>query len=245
MIKVSSIFQDVLQQIAKEENGDLSYDDFNRLSKRAELRLLYWVTGDARGGVMPAPYETQKNKDMVSPFILVFNSPLDSKSQFERPEDYYQYENLFSLEAPESSSECEEDKKCGAEDSENTVSKTQVKLLDTSKFYKRANTYIEPLKPSNKNPIAKQVGKKFEILPLGIQGVTLEYVRYPKYAAIKTVDNDDYNEPIIDEDTSKNYEWGENAYDILVYIIVDLFSNSVREASLKQANEITNKGINK
>lgn len=246
MIKASSILEDVLQQIAKEENGDLTHDDFNRLSKRAELRLLWWLTGDVRSGQLPAPYETQKNKDMVSPFIQPYKGSVDANSQITRPADYYQYENMFSLEAAEGTDECEDDDNdCGDEEKSISVGKTQIKLLDNQQFNIRANTYIESLKPSARKPIAKQVGTKFEFLPLNLQGVTLEYIRYPKYAKIVTKNDAVYNQPVVDETKTENFEWDSNAADLLVYIIVDLFSNSVRESSLKQFNESTGKGLNK
>ena len=237
---------DVQQQIAKEENGDLSFDDFNRLSRRAELRLLWWITGDIRGGILPEPYVTQKNRDMVSPFTLKYDASLDSLAQITRPADYYQYENMFSLGVPEGSDECDEDDKdCGEDGDSEEVFKTPIKLLDNQQFYKRANSYIESLRPSLKKPIAKQIGKKFEFLPVNLPGVTLEYIRYPIYGKIITKLDTVFNQDVVDEAVSINYEWTEGVIDLLVWIIVDFFGTSVREAALKQANEMTNKGVNK
>lgn len=252
MILASSIYNDVIHQISKEENGDLSYSDFNRLSKRAELRLLYLITGDIKGGIPPEPYLTQKNKDWLAPLITKYSNSLDANAQITRPADYYGYENMYSLSSIELEGQadtgCDEDgddTKCDDDNSEEeaqaSVNKVPIELLDGQQFYYRAKSYISGLRPSKSKPIAKEIGRNFEFLPTNLAGVTLEYVRYPVFAEIKTSTDIIYNDLIVNEGTTINYEWDESVRETLVYIIVDLFANRVREQSLKQFNEFSQK----
>jgi len=249
MIKVSSIYMDFLHQIQKEEIG---VDDFNRLSKLAELRLMYWVTGDIRGGVPPEPYLTQKNKDYVSPFITKYKTTPNEDGEIIRPTDYYQYENMYAMYLSGNEGDGEEDaggcSENGSTNEESTTSdgieKVPIELMEGQEFYYRNKTYIQGLRPSTKKPIAKQVGKGWEILPQGIPGVTLEYIRYPKYAILKVTSDPIYYNVIPDEVNSINYEWEENARDVLLFFMVDYYFNSTREQAGKQANLSTAKTPN-
>lgn len=245
MIPVSNMYMDFLHQIQKEEIG---VEDFNRLSKLAELRLMYWVTGDIRGGVPPEPYITQKNKDYVSPFIEKYKTTPNEDGEIIKPAGYYQYENMYALFLSGNDGCSEEDTE-GSEGDDGATEETEIKkvaieLLDGQEFYYRVNTYIKDLKPSIKKPIAKQVGKGWELLPNGIPGVTLEYIRYPKYAVLKVKEDPVYYNIVPDETNSINYEWDENAHDILLFFIVDYYFNSTREQAGKQTNLATGKTAN-
>lgn len=244
-IKVSSLYNDVLQQISK-ENGTLTITDFNRFSKRAENFFLDWVTGRVQGDVLPQMYVTQKTKDFVSPLIKPFKTSLDSDGRITKPDDYFVYENIYALYMNEENV-CEDDVDldCDKSDVDNkeTVGKVSVTLLDGDKFTKRLDSKIKGLAPSIKKPIAKEVGMFFEFAPKEIGGVVLEYVSYPIYAeAVGVVDPIYYTE-VISETLSTNYQWGEYARNYLIYIIVDMWSNSVRERAQKEFNTATNKQL--
>ena len=75
-----------------------------------------------------------------------------------------------------------------------------------------------------------------ELLPNDLGSVVLEYIRNPVFAEIKTKMDTVYNEEVADPDTSINYEWPEAVREVLVWFIVDLFSNYTREQALKQFN---------
>lgn len=238
-ISISSVYADVQFQIHK-DNGTLTFTDFNRLSVRAENRIQEWLTGDVRQGINPYPFGTQKNKDLLAPFITTHKSILDSEGRIEIPSDYCSYENMYSL-----SLENICDDKVSCDDKKTEISKIPIELLDGQAFYYRANTFISGLKPSTKKPIAKQVSNQFEFLPKDIQGVVLEYIRFPKYGTVVTTIDPIYNEEVIDEAASTNYEWDEKAREMLVYFITDLYSNHIRETALKQFNDSTGKTVTK
>lgn len=243
-ITVSSVYNDVLQEISK-ENGVLTITDFNRLSKRAENFIIDYITGRIQGDTLPQMYFTQKVKDYVSTFIKQYKAALDSEGRITKPSDYYMYENMYSMSLDVNTSCDEEEKDCDADDTDNagSIKKVQVELLDGDKFTKRLTSKIKGLAPSVNKPIAKEVGNYFYFAPQGLEGVSLEYVKYPVYAvAVAGVDPIYYNE-VIDEALSTNYEWGEYARNLLAYVIVDLYSNSVRESALKQFNNSTNKQL--
>lgn len=242
MIKVSTIYDNVQYQISK-ENGYLSFTDFNKLSKRAELRLLDWVTGRIEGNVLPQMYVTQKTKDAVAPLITKYPTSLDKDGFFAKPLDYYHYENMYALVLE--NIVCDEDEAggCGENETKNNIVLYPIQLLDGDKFLYRQNTFIKDLKPTEKKAIAKEVGLGFDILPKAIGGVKLEYIRYPKYAvAVGKIDTI-YNDEVIDESASTDYEWSEYATEALVYFIVDFFSNHTREQASKQFNQLTNKEV--
>ena len=232
MLSVIDIYKDCEDRINVEENGQFSYPMFNRFSKLAELNLLDWLSGDISALIPPEPFRTQKNSDYLSPFIVKY--PVNVKDGIiTRPDDYYLYQNLYCLSGD---AECD--------DTEGMViSKITVKVLSNSKFYQRARTYIKSLQPSLKKPIAKQGGKEFQFLPDDIGSVVLEYVRYPKFAFIATVQDGVYNQPVPDAANSKDYEWDEWASGALVWFICDAFANRTREQALKMANSMTGKVV--
>lgn len=237
MISVISIYEDVTKDSANTaENGELGILQFTRLSRRAEISLFNWLTGDPAGIQPPTPYLTQKNKDWLSPFITKF--PAHVVDGFiTRPANYAAYENFYRLGSG-TNSDCDEDE---------TVSQDEcniaIELLDGQKFYQRCNTFIEGLKPSLNKPIAKMIGNTFEVLPKDLGSVTLEYIRRPKYAEIKTKVDVVYNEVVPDPLTSIDYEWQEEVRDVLIYIITDYYANNTRENAIKEFNMITGKQL--
>lgn len=235
-ITVSSVFDDVRQMVAK-ENGYVSISDFNKLSKRAENRLLDWGTGRIEGTFLPQMYTTQKDKDFVAPFITKYKAMLSDDGTISKPEDYYLFENLYGLSLEEAA--CDEDEKeCGDTDSQK-IKKDTIELLNGSEFAFRLNTRIKGLKPSVQKAICKEVGSGFEFAPEELAGVTLEYVRYPVYAVAVGMIDPTYNDEVINPNASTNYEWGEYARDMLVWIICDLFFDTIRESAGKSMNMAT------
>lgn len=232
MAGVVSVYQDCSDRINVEENGQFSYVMFNRFSRLGELRLLEWLSGDISAVIPPEPYRSQKNRDWLAPFLVKYSANL-SNGSITRPSDYYLYQDLYSLSGDTSCDDTEE----------LVVVKQPVEILSNDKFYQRARTFISGLRPSIKKPIAKQVGKSFEFLPEELGSVTLEYIRYPKFASIVTKIDTVYNEEVPNESLSINYEWDEWARELLVFFICDAFANRTREQSLKAVNAMTNKTI--
>lgn len=232
-----------VQYLINKEGGEILHSDYNRLSKQAENRLMYWITGDIRGGVPPEPYLTQKNKDFISQFITSFKSNLDSNGRITRPDNYYQFENMFALSLIDTT--CDDpDTDCDSDEITDEIKSTPIELVDGSKFTHRLKSNITGLRPTIKRPITKQIGKEFEIAPKDVAAVTLEYIRYPVYANIVSTDNTTFRDEEINEAASTNYEWDENAREMLIFIITDLYSNHIREKALKEHNAATGKTIN-
>lgn len=137
-----------------DQNGQLSYATFSRMSKRAELQLLDFLTGGVTNERLPIPWISQKNKDWLSHLITKFPDQV-SGGIISRPADYYQYENFYKGGSANNSG-CEEDE----EDTPQTDEcNTPIELLDGQQYYERCRTYIEELKPSMSKPIAKMVGE--------------------------------------------------------------------------------------
>lgn len=234
MVNVIDLYYSVaLDDANKDSNGTLSFERFNRLSKRAELKLIDWISGDISGEKPPEPYTTQKDKDFLSPFITKYPAQIVNGA-ITKPSDYYGYENMYRL-GNKLSADCEEE--APASDGCNTT----IELLDGSQFNERCNTEIDELKPSFNLPISKLVGKQFEFIPNDLGSVVLEYIRYPKYGEIKTKMDTVYNEEVPDPATSIDYEWDDKAMNLLIWFIVDMFCNHNREQALKQFNAITGK----
>ena len=229
MISATAVYTDCSDRINVEENGQFSYSMFNRFGWLGQLSLLDWLSGDVKGIEPPEPYRTQKLRDYLSPFVVKYPFNVSDESMT-RPDDYYLYQDLYRLTGKQD---------CDSLDEINIIKKP-IDLLSNDKFNIRANTNIKSLKPENK-AIAKQVGKTFEFLPKGIGSVTLEYIRYPKMAFLSAKKDNVYNQLIPDEDSSINFEWDEFARGILVWYIVDSFSNRNREQSLKSFNNSTGK----
>jgi hypothetical protein len=236
MIDIISVYQDAARDnVNKDENGYFGYEMFNRLSRRAELRLLDWLTGDVSGVTPPANFITVKSKDLVSPFITRFTTNV-SGGEITKPSDYYLYENMFRITGKLQSS-CEEDE----EDDNTEDCNIPIEMLDNDKFYIRCNTHIKLLKPSFNKPISKMVGNRIEFKPQDLGSVALEYIRFPKFGTIKTIVDPQYNDEIADPATSDNYEWDEGVRELLVWFITDTFSIHTREQALKQHNQLTGK----
>lgn len=230
MISAIETYQDCSDRINVQENGQFDYSMFNRFSWLGQLRLLDWLSGDVSGVQPPEPYRTQKNRDWLSNFVVPYSVNVMG-GEFQRPSDYYLFQDLYSLSG---NVDCEDDDPI-------VINKIPVTLISNNKFYTRSDTYITSLKPTQSKPIVKQVGKMFVFAPSDIGSVTLEYIRLPLRAYIATVLDPVYNQPIPDVPNCIDFEWDEFARNILVYYIVDAFANRNREQALKQVNLITNK----
>lgn len=237
MIKVSEVYTDVAEDnILTAQNGDLSYAKFSRISKRAELRLLDWLTGDVSNATPPFPFTSQKVKDWASPFITP--ATLNVEDGFiDLPDDYYLFESSVMVNSTKQLN-CE----TGVEIKDQKPN-IPIELLDPQVFDDRISTYIKRLKPSLSRPISKRVDLRFEYDPVDLGTIRLLYYRYPKFANIVVKEDSVYKNEIIDENASTNYEWGEYAREILIWFITDTFAVNTREISLKQANKDTGKTV--
>jgi hypothetical protein len=234
MISVIEIYEALSKDIVNgAENGRVAPSSFNRKSRRAELRLMDYLTGDVEGVAPPAPYLTQKNKDLLSDF-LVSKLLVAKDGKIDRPADYYQYDNLFYIEGR--FVDCDQE--------EIAQHRKPIELLDGSQFSERCDTSIEELKPENK-PIAKIVKAQFVFAPKDIGNVQLEYIKYPKFAELKMKKDLQYNNEVPDPATSINYEWPLAAMDALLYFMTDFVSVKNRDRALKEQNELTNKSATK
>lgn len=233
MISAISIYDDwIKDSINKWESGYASIDMFNRLSRRAELAILDWLSGDVAAVLPPEPWVTQKNKDWLSPFIAEFKTSVEG-GYFNKPEDYYKYDNSARL-GSKIEDDCEEEV---VQDGCDTL----ITILDGDKYNQRCNTYIKDKKPSLKKPIGKIVGDRFRVNPIDIGSVVLDYIRYPKFAQVGKTTDPIYNDEVTDPNNTLDYEWGEWARPALVYFLTDYFSNHTREQALKQFNSATAK----
>lgn len=230
-LSIVSVFDDVVKDTANaDQNGQLTYAQFSRLSKRAELSLLDWLTGGVTNERLPIPWVSQKNKDWLSPFITKLKTQVVN-GVIERPADYYQYENFYRLGSSVAAD-------CDDEDIPTEECNTPIEILDGAKYYDRCQTYIEELKPSLKKPISKQIGEEFEVMPKDLGSVCLEYIRLPKFGRITGKPDPLYNDEI--PDIIEDYEWTEFARPFLIFFITDFFTNKVREKSGKEFNAASN-----
>lgn len=235
MIDVISLYEDVTKdQVNTVENGSLSIKRFNRYSRRAELLLIDWLTGDVAGKIPPAPWLTQKNKDWVAPFIKKFPTQVVGGA-IARPDDYYTYDNLYRITG-DTSDLCEDD-----DDQDIQLGRKTITILDGDVYNNRIGTWIEELKPTFDVPIAKVMGKTFEFDPADLGSVVLEYARYPVFGNIVPMLDKVFNEEVPDPATSKNYEWDEAVRSILIYAISNMAADTNREQSGKQFNAATGK----
>lgn len=230
-ISILEIFEDVKKDTANaDQNGELTYAQFSRLSKRAELALHEWLTGGVTNERLPIPWVSQKNKDWLSFFITKFKTnPVNGL--VERPADYYQYENLYRLGSTVAA-DCDED------DVQPDECNTPIEVLDGQQFYERCHTYIDELKPSIHKPIAKQVGEDFELMPKDMGSVCLEYIRLPKFGRVTGKIDPVFNEEV--PDVVEDYEWGEWARPFLIWWITDFYTNKTREKAGKEFNAASN-----
>lgn len=230
MVDAVEIYNDVVKDAAAaDQNGQLSYSMFNRLSKRAELAIIDWLSGGITNERLPIPWISQKNKDWLSPFITKFPAQVVN-GEITKPEDYYQYENFYRLGSNENA-DCEDDV-------QPDPCNTPIEIMDGQQFYQRCNTYIEELKPSLSKPIFKLIGNKLEVLPKDLGSVCLEYIRMPKFASITPKLDQVFNEEV--PDVVINYEWDEWARPFLIWFICDFYFNNIREKSGKEFNAASN-----
>lgn len=234
MIPVKLIFDSVNRDyVNSAENGHLSFEMFNRLSLRAETRLMDYISGDVENVKPPFLYTSQKVKDYLSSFIA--KKPLEvSDGRILKPKDYYGFENLYLL-GDFDVNDCKEYIP--------TEKLNPIELLGGAAFAARTKSYIVGLAPSFDTPIAKMVGDGFEFAPSDLGSVVLEYIRYPKFAKIVSKKDEEYNYLVIDEAKSENYEYGEWAIDFLIYFIGRAFAVSTREGALLQSSQFVGKTV--
>lgn len=230
-LSITEIYDDVSKDTANaDQNGQLSYQMFSRLSRRAELRMLEWLSGPIDGNPnMPAPWKTQKNKDWLSPLIEKYPAQVVNGT-IDRPENYYQFENFYKI-GSKSETDCDD---VVATDDCNTP----IELLDGQQYYQRCRTYIDELKPSLDKPISKLVGNKFEVLPKDLGSVVLEYIKMPVFGSITGKIDPIYNDEV--PDVVVDYSWDERSRPLLIWFIVDEYSNNTREQALKTFNNASN-----
>ncbi len=235
MLSISSVYNDVaLDAVNSAENGQLSYKKFNRLSRRAELKMLNYLGGDIENMKPPIPYDNQLLRDILAPMVTPYPVQVVS-GKITRPIDYYSFDSMVLLGNYQAEIECEEESEIV--EGCNTV----IEVLDSSTFDLRCKTFIEGLEPSFNKPIAKMVGREFQFMPVDLGSVRLQYVRYPIFGIIVSKLDTVYNEQVVDEALSTNYEYDEFARDLLVYYIVKEFGVGTRETALLQANELNGK----
>lgn len=234
MIDVISLYKDAENQALVEANGSLNYTLFNSISRLAELDVMDWATGDITGRQPPEPYITQKNLDLCAPFIKTEKLQVVNGS-VPFPNEYYGLENLYLLGNYRSgNSDCEE----GEEQEVNILkdANTPIEILTGAQFNVRCNTYIQGLQPSFTKPIAKVAGKTFEFMPKDLGSIGIQFYRYPVFAKITTVLDPVYNEEVPDPLTSTNYEWDEKTRGLLLWFIIDRFSNRISNKAQKEFN---------
>lgn len=244
MISVSSVYNDVANDsVYKDANGFLDYNMFNRMSRRAELRLMDWLTGDVTGQRLPASFSNQKTKDWLSHLLTAYSASLDVNGKFTKPEDYYYYDNMFALS--QTNNDCEdEETDCEVNiPASKEIFKSFITLLDGDKFNARQKSFIKSLRPSSGKPIAKEIGNAFEIEPKGLAGVTLEYIALPVFAKIVTMVDPVRNDVIINDAASTNYGWSEAVREALIYFIANAFFDHVTERAGKEFNNASNSNM--
>lgn len=200
------------------------------MSRRGEIRCLDYLTGDVENIKPPMMYTTSKLKNWVS-FLITRKEGIVSNGVYTKPDDYYRKENMYNLSPVTDVFDCE---------SENTdfyAINNPIDIVDGWEFSDRIQSYIRGVKPDIKNPIAKEIGGVFEIEPKQIGAVALEYIRYPKFAVIQTKNDTVYNDLVIDEVNSTNYEWPEYASELLIWFITNEYAINKREESLMALNK--------
>lgn len=230
-MNVIEIYNAVADKVKPEQNGALAISSFNIKSKSAELRLLDYLSGDVQGITPPEPYTTQKLRDWLS--YLLFTKPgIVENGVFEKPDDYYMFENMAIIGSYK-------DDNCGNEIVQEGCD-TTIELLDGAVFDNRCNTHIKSLRPSIKKPIAKIVGKNFEFNPADLGSIKLTYKRYPVYGEVKVAIDPIYNDEVPDSATSIDYEWPDFARGLLIWFICQQYPTGTREAALAQ--QLNNEG---
>lgn len=231
MIKSSEIYTDfVVDNANKDENGDVSYTQFNRMLWKVQLRMMGWLTGNFDEVNPPEKISPQKTRELLSVFLVKLPKQVIS-GEIARPDDYYSFHNVYAITGK--TNECADK----YEEETVEVTKKAIQILDNSKFTIRAATRIECMKPKNK-PIAKLAGAGFEFLPEDIGSVVLEYYRLPVKARIVTKKDATYNDVVPDEVNSVNLEWMEQARPYLLHFLNQEFSLPTRDMAFQQQNQM-------
>lgn len=228
-MNVISLYNDVMDRTATEQNGGITISRYNRFSKLAELKCLDYLTGDLEGVKPPEPYTNQKLMDFLQTFIATDTKQVTNGSS-PVPENYYRFQNLKVIGSYLDVNDCGE---------EEIVSKgdTVIELLNSQQFDKRCLTKIKDLRPSMKKPIAKIVDGQFIYHPIDLGSVRLEYVRYPVYGEVKVEIDTVFNDEIPSPTLSINYEWKDNVRNLLLFFVVQQYPASTREKALVEQNE--------
>lgn len=231
---IISLYHDVIDRTATEQNGEMGIEKFNRYNRLGGLRMLDFISGDISGITPPEPYSTEKVRDWLSLFITTDTKQVQSGTS-PKPENFYRYESLSMIGDYR-------DEVCG-KDVLVSNGNTPIELLDALQFDSRCQTYIKSLKPSAKKPIAKMVGSEFHYMPKDVGSVKLEYVRYPIFGEIKIKFDAVYNEQVPDPATSIDSEFPDYARELIVYFITKLYSAGTRERALVEQNEVVAKTV--
>lgn len=232
-MNVISLYNDVLDRTATEQNGGITIEKFNRYLRLGSLRLLDYLSGDVEGQKPPEPYNNQKLRDWIT--ILITSDPkqvVDGTSP--KPSDYYSFENLKVIGSFLDENDCGESVIVSKGD-------TIIELLDSQQFDKRCLTYLKSLRPSMLKPIAKMMGQQFHYFPKDLGSVKLEYKRYPIHGEVKVFVDTVHNDEIPDEINSIDTEWPDFSRNMLVYFITTFYSASTREKALVEQNEVVGK----
>lgn len=238
MIPVKFVHDSVTKDLANlVEYGNLTFDMYRRCSRRGELRLVDYMTDDVEGPRPPKMYTSQKLKDWVAPLIeRTTPRNVSPDGMFEKPANYYRHENTFLIGNPSVEGDCE-----NSDVPLNDIAGVTVDIVDNAEFYSRVNSPIIGLAPTRENPIGKMIGNKIEFAPRDIGMVSMEYVRYPKFANIVTKIDDLYKQEVLDEDASTDYEYSEFAAELLIYFIIDSFAFYTRDSELLAINKSVGK----
>jgi len=232
-MNVISIYNDVMDRTATEQNGTLTITKYNRFSKLAELKCLDYLSGDIEGIKPPEPYSNQKLRDFLTPFIATDTKQVTSGVSI-KPDNYYRFDNLKVIGSYLDVNDCGDEVMVSKGD-------TVIELLDSQQFDKRCLTKIKDLRPSMKKPIAKMVGNTFVYAPVDLGSVKLEYVRYPVYGQVIVEIDAVFNDEIPSPTFSIDYEWGDYARNLLLFFLTQFYPVSTREKALVEQNELVGK----
>lgn len=232
-MNVISLYNDVMDRTATEQNGSLTIAKYNRFSKLAELKCLDYLTGDLEGIKPPEPYTNQKLMDFLQTFIATDTKQVTNGSS-PVPENYYRFQNLKIIGSYLDVNDCDE---------EVLVSKgdTIIELFNSQQFDKRCLTKVKDLRPSIKKPIAKIVDGQFIYQPVDLGSVKLEYVRYPVYGEVIVEVDPIFNDEVPSQTLSIDYQWKDNVRNLLLFFLTQFYPISTREKAFVEQNELVGK----
>lgn len=229
---IISLYKDVFDRTAAEQNGSITIDKFNRYEKLAELRLLDYLSGDIEGVKPPEPYATAKLRAWLSKFIAK-KPVLVVNGAFQKPADFYRDDRAAIIGSYL-------DEVCGKIVTI-TGANTPIEILDGPQFDYRCNTYIKSLRPSARKPIGTLVGDTVETMPRDLGSIMFYYIRYPVYGEVKVKIDPIYNDEVPDPATSKDNEWPEFAREFLIYFMTEMYTAGTRERAGAEVNQVVNK----